>query len=92
MWVHPSAVIKIPVGSGNINTTIQTINREVVPTIVSCSGSLIEVDSSWLTSGVHPILFVNTECVCDTYRPSYFSSACYPIPSETFSKRSGHKS
>ena len=99
LWFHPSAVINILPGSGNINTTIQNPDGEVVPVTVSRSGCLLEVDDGWLNSGVCPIWCVSTDCVNNTYRPSYFSSwqqdlgllfcACHPIPSDTFPKRSG---
>ena len=35
LWVHPSAVINIPSGSGSTNTNIQTTDGEVVPINVS---------------------------------------------------------
>ena len=100
LWVHPSTVINILPGSGNINTTIQTHNGGVVPVTVSQSSRLFEVDDAWLNSGVRMILCVSPECVCDTYRPYYFSSrkhdlsqlfrTYHPITSETFSEQSGH--
>ena len=102
LWVHPSAVINILPGNGNINTTIQIPYREVVLVTVSRSGRLIEVEDGWLNSCVIPIFCVSPERVCDTYRPSYFSSrkqdfsrlfhACNLIPSYTFLKRSDHLS
>ena len=44
LWVHPSAVINIPPGSGNINTNIQTPYGEVVLITVYRSGSLFEME------------------------------------------------
>ena len=99
LWVHPSAVINVPPGSGNINTTIQTPKEEVVPVTVSRSSHFLEVEYGWLNRGVHPIHCVRPDCVCDTYRLSYFSiqkylnrffCACHPIPSDNFTQRIGH--
>ena len=42
LWVHPRTVINITHGSGNINTTIQTPDGEVVPTTVYRSGSCLK--------------------------------------------------
>ena len=55
LWFHPSAVINIPTGSGNISTTIQTPEGEVVPITVSWSSLLVEVENFWLNSGFHTI-------------------------------------
>ena len=41
LWFHLSAVINIPTGSGNINTTIQTLNGEVVPVTMPWSSHLL---------------------------------------------------
>ena len=98
LWVHISAVINnLPI-YGNINTTIQTVNGEVVLVTVSRSIHLLDVGDDWLNIKVCPIWCVSTECVCDTYRPSYFSSrkqdfgrlfcARHLIPSDTFPKKS----
>ena len=54
-------VINILPVSGNINTTIQTPDGEVVPVNVSWSGRLLEVDGGWLNSGVCPIFCISPE-------------------------------
>ena len=100
LLVHTSAVINIPPGYGNINTTIKNTDREVVIVNVSHSVCLLDVDNGWLHIGVRLICCVSPESVCDTYRPSYFSIPqqylillfCVrnTIPSDTFSKRSAH--
>ena len=41
LWVHPSAVINIMLGSGDINITIQTPDGEVVLFNVSQFGSFL---------------------------------------------------
>ena len=102
LWVYPSVVINIAPGSGNINTTIQTPNGGFVTVALSRSGYLFDVDDGWLNSNVRLIFYVSLECVRDTYRPSCFSiwqqhlsqlfRAHYPIPSDTFPKKSGHLS
>ena len=56
LWCHLSAVINIPPGSGNTNTTIETTDGEVIPVILSQSGSLLEADDGWITSGGPPAL------------------------------------
>ena len=99
MWVHPSVVINFLPGSGKINTTIKSIDAEVVPITVSRYGCFLEVDNSLLNIGVRPILFVNSEWVLDTYRPSYLISRqqylirllsnLHPIMSDIFPKLSG---
>ena len=63
LWVHPSAVINIMPRSGNINTTIQTTDGEVVPVTVSWPGRVLEVGYVWLNSGVLPIISVRPEYV-----------------------------
>ena len=55
LWVHTSAVINIPPGSGNINTTIQTPYGGVVPVTISLFGLLLKVENCWLNSGVRPV-------------------------------------
>ena len=104
LWVHPSLVINIPLGSGNISTTISTPVLGLVPMTVFRSGWLVEVDDGWLKSGVHKILCVSPEWVRDThrvfYRPFYFISwqqymswlfcTCHPILSDTILNKSGH--
>ena len=52
LWFHPSAVINILPGSGNINTTIQNPDGEVVLVLLSWYSHLLEVDYGWLTSGI----------------------------------------
>ena len=99
LWVHTSWVINIPTRSGNINTTIQTPNGEVVLVTVSWSGRSLEVKNGWLNSGVQPIFCVSPKCFHNIYRPSYLSSwqqdlskffaTWNPIPSDTFPKQSG---
>ena len=74
LWVHPNTVINIPPGFGHINTTIQTLDREVVPITVSQSGLLLGVDNGWFNSGVSVILCVSPAWVCDIYIPFYLSS------------------
>ena len=55
LWVHTSAVINnLPI-YGNINTTIQTVNGEVVLVTVSRSIHLLDVDDDWLNIKVCPI-------------------------------------
>ena len=61
LWVHPSAVINIPLGSGNISTTIQTPKGEVVPVTVYRYSCLVWVDDDWLNCGVCQIFCVNPE-------------------------------
>ena len=60
-WVYFSAVINILPRSGNINTTIQTPDGEVVPVTMSRSGHLFAVEDGWLNSGVPLIRCVSTE-------------------------------
>ena len=43
LWVHPSVVINITPGSGNISTNIQTTKGKVVLITVSCYGLLVDV-------------------------------------------------
>ena len=59
LWVHPSAVINIPPGYGNISNTIETPEEEVGMITVSQSGYLVEVDCGLLNSGVFPIRCVS---------------------------------
>ena len=63
LWVHPSTVINILPGYGNINTTIQTSDVEVVLVTVSRSGCLLELDYGWLIIGARPIYCFGRECV-----------------------------
>ena len=44
LWFHPSAIINIPPGYRNINTTIQTPNGELVLITVSQYNILLEVE------------------------------------------------
>ena len=44
LWFHHIVIINIPPGSGNINTTIQNPDGEVVLVIVSRSGYLLDVE------------------------------------------------
>ena len=55
--VHHSAVIYIPPISGDINTTIQNPDGELVLVILLRSGFLLEVYDGWWTSGVRPIFY-----------------------------------
>ena len=41
LWIHPSVVINILPGYGNISTTIQNTSGEVVPITVSLDGILV---------------------------------------------------
>ena len=53
LWVHPIVVINIIPGYGNINTTTQNTNGEVVLVTVYWSGSLIEVNMvGWIVRSV----------------------------------------
>ena len=100
LWVHFSAVINIPLGSGNINNTIQNPDREVVLVTVSQSSHFIEVYGGCFNSGVRPIPCVRPECVRNNYKPSHLSNrqqdlsrlfhTRHPIPSDTFPKQSGN--
>ena len=102
LWVHPSALINIMPGSGNINTTIQNPKGWVFPITVSRYGWLVEVDDGWLNIGARPILCVGPEWVCNAYQEFYRSSffsrqrdliwlfhTSNQINSDTFPKRSG---
>ena len=55
LWDHPSTVISILTGYGNISITIQNPGGRLVPITVSWSSWSIEVDDSWLNSGVSTI-------------------------------------
>ena len=68
LWIHPSAVINILPGYGNISTTIQTPDRGVFPINVSHFCCLVEVDYGWLNSKVCKIFCVGPEWVFDTYQ------------------------
>ena len=61
LWFRLSAVINIPPGSGNINSTIQAPDGEVVPVTVSRSGPFLEMDDSWFNSEVRPIFCASPE-------------------------------
>ena len=61
LWFHPSAVIYIPPGYRNINTTIQAPNGEGVWFNVSQSVGFLEVENGWLGSGIRPIFYVSPE-------------------------------
>ena len=78
VWVHLSAIINIPPVSGNISTTTQNPEGEVIPITVSHYVCLVEVEGGCLNSRIHPIFCVSPEQVHDThqvfYRPFYFSS------------------
>ena len=63
LWVYPSVVVNIKPGSGNISTTIQTPEGEVVLITVSRYGCLVRVKDGCLDSGVRPILYVSPERV-----------------------------
>ena len=77
LWDHYYAVININPVSGNISTTIQTPEGEMVPITVSRSVQLIEVEDGWLNRGVCTIFCVSPEWVCNNhqvfYIPYYFS-------------------
>ena len=45
LWVHPSVVINISSGSGNISTTIQTFEGKAVSIAVSWYGWFVGVDN-----------------------------------------------
>ena len=70
--------INIPPVSGNISTTTQNPEGEVIPITVSHYFCLVEVEGGCLNSRIHPIFCVSPEQVHDThqvfYRPFYFSS------------------
>ena len=102
---HPSAVINITHKSGNISTTIQNYEGGVVLITVSWYGHLVEVENGWLNSGVHTILCVSPEWVCDNYQ-IFYRTSCFsirkrdlsqlfhirhPIPIDTFPKCSGQQ-
>ena len=99
LWFHPILVINISPVSGNISTTIQNPNWEVVPITVYWYGLFLEVDNVWLNSGVCIIHCVSPKWVCDSKKPSYFGSqkqyfsrffcALHLIPSDIFPKHSG---
>ena len=78
LCVHPSTVIDILPGSGNISNTIQFPKGGVFPITVSWSGLLVEAVNGWLISGVRPTHCVSPELIRDAHRvfyaPSYFSS------------------
>ena len=61
LWIHPSAVINILPGSGNISTTIQNPKGKSVPITVSRSGCLVGVDNGWLNVRFLPIICVSPE-------------------------------
>ena len=63
LWVCPSWGIDNLPRSGNINTTIEAPNREVVPFNVSQFCRLLEVDGGWLKSGVRILCNVRPERV-----------------------------
>ena len=103
LWVHPSVVINILPISGNINTTIQTYEGEVVTITVYLSGILLEVEDGWFNSMVRVICCVIPEWVHNTYQvfyvPSYLNiwqqdlnrlfRTCHMIPSDTVLKYIG---
>ena len=97
LWVHPSAVINITPGYGNISTTIRTPKRELFLINVSRSSILVGVNYGWLNSGVRLIFCVSPVWVRDIYqkfyRLYYFSQqrdlsqlfcTCNQIHSDTF--------
>ena len=73
LWVHPSVVINITPGSGNISTIIQNPKEKVVLITVSWYGRFVDLDDGQLNSGVRSIRCVSPEWVCDTHRLFYLS-------------------
>ena len=91
-------------GCGDISTTIQSPEGEVVHVTVYWYGCLVEVEYVCLNIGFRLILCVSYEWVHDTHRMFYGISylisqqkdliwllcTYHPVPNDTLTKQSGH--